>query len=314
MTIVTPVRVGIWFDPAHIPYGGPAQVLIGTILGLLQDSENPRIVLLNEAGDLNWAFDKTDDLAEFDLKTYGLKRAIGPAAFNHADHHVKEYESHQLWKLGRGSNTVYLSPSVWYAKWISHALPFHELEKHRRPMIIWCAGVDTEKFRPLVPRPPKFKHSYFVYFKSQDWTDIEKLHSYLFENYFKLHGPILTYYFHTQEELLEAAQNSRFCIYVGIPETQGLASLEIMSCDCPLFIIDCNTYVNGDSGIFGVTSVTCWDEKWCGMKSSLANIANDFPLFMKKLDSYRPREFVEKSYSWKKAAGMLCEIIDTVKP
>ncbi len=90
-------------------------------------------------------------------------------------------------------------------------------------------------------------------------------------------------------------------------ETQGLASLEIMACDCPLFVVDTTTFTVQTKQMEGASSVTCWSEEMCGMKSSMDNMPEDFPRFLEKVygGQYTPRAFVEAQYSWRAAAGAL---------
>ena len=99
---------------------------------------------------------------------------------------------------------------------------------------------------------------------------------------------------------------------MGIPETQGLAALEIMATGCPLFILDKCQYTLDGVGTSTATSATCWSEGICGMKSKMEQIAEDFPRFLTALPEYRPRKFVEESYSWQAAAGKLWTIIESL--
>jgi hypothetical protein len=294
-----PLRIGIWFDPSHIAYGGPAQVIIGTMLGFLQASDPP-LILLNSPGDLNWLVDTPASWVDFDLGTRGLKRALGPLLFSAADVHVNDPNTSSVWRMGSRQLTLYLAPSTWFGSWVSHGMPFYDLS-HQRPLMIWGGGVNTDFFRPSLS--PKV-HSFFIYFKSQRWSELAKVHEYMFRNYFRMHGPTLVYYFYSHEELLAAATGSEFCIYMGGVETQGLGALEIMACGCPLFVLDITEFSHNGLTTQQATSVCCWDAR-CGVKSSLQSIEKDFPTFLAALGTYTPRSFVEERYSWKMAAGNL---------
>lgn len=304
-----PLRVGVWFNPTHTAYGGPAQVLVGTLLGFLASEEDAGIVLrLNAPGDINWIVDGPEDFRAVDWGTRGLRRACGPFVFSHSDVNSDPNTS-PVWRLGATQLTLYLAPSMWFGKWISHGLPFHDLT-HNRPMAIWGAGVNVDWFRPLVQPKP---HTYFIYFKSQNWSDLRAVHEYLFTNYFRLHGPVLMYYFYTHEELRAAATGAEFCIYLDATETQGLAALEIMACGCPLFVLDCTEYRGEGYVTKEATSVTCWSPR-CGMKSSMARLAEDFPCFLAAVQAgeYSPREFVVAEYSWTAAAAKLRHMLETL--
>jgi hypothetical protein len=310
------VRFSIWFNQAHIPFGGPAQVLVGTLLGLLQILPPSTRLLLNEPGDFNWIFDGSADFLRYaEAATRGLKRAVGPAVFSASDA-VADPASSPIWAFGERQFTAFLIQSEWWGRWISRGLPFHDLG-HHRPLVVWGAGVDTEFFRPktevaTASQPPA--NDFFIYFKSQDWQTLGRIHEYLQTRHFGLRGSTLIYYFHNHETLRAAARGAKFCIYVGSTETQGLAALEIMATGCPLFVLDATEFRDTGTGLSmtGATSVTCWDPPRCGVKSNLPMLPEDFPRFLAALPTYRPREFVCDAYSWSAAAAKLLRILEVV--
>lgn len=293
-----PLRVGIWFNSSHVAYGGPSLVLLGTILGLLQQEE-PLIILMNEVGDVNWCMDKRDTF-QLDL-VKAPNMYIGPLVFSNADAETEDFTQNELWQQG----THFLVPSHWFRWWITQGLPFDKKEKAvHRTCDIWGSGVDIDYFRPIGEK----KQDYFIYFKSQNYPNLQKVHQFLFNNYFHYRGTVLTYYHYDKEMLREHANSSRFCFMVDNTETQGLASLEIMACNCPLFVLDCTQHKGDRMSMNGATSVPCMDQR-CGMKSSWETMENDFPLFLKGLSVFRPREFVSESFSFKAAAKNLLQIM-----
>jgi hypothetical protein len=286
------LRIGVWFDPRHLTYGGPTVVLLGTLLGLYQDAlrrQKPIVILLNEPGDVNWIFDKTE---QFLYTVSKCKRAvIGPMVFTSEP--TTQPHLHFLYQSG---HVHYVLPSDWMKSFVEEQLrPSPSKQLH-----VWAAGVDTDFFNKI--QSVYKTQDYFIYFKSQNYDVLRHLHAYLFANYFKMTGTILTYYHYTPEMLRQAAQASRFCIFVDGPETQGLASLEIMACDCPLIVVD-----EPDKN----PSVTCWDTSRCGMKCTFSTIEKTFPAFMERLESYKPREFVCESYSFEAAARSLRSLLES---
>jgi hypothetical protein len=287
------LRIGVWFDPRHLTYGGPTVVLLGTLLGLYQDAAErqlPIIILLNEPGDVNWIFDKTEN---YKYTVSKCKQAvIGPMIF--MPETTSEPHQHFLYQSG---HTHYVIPSQWMKTFAEEQLrPPPSKQLH-----IWAAGVDTSYFKPS---DNKKTQDYFIYFKSQNYDVLRQLKTYLFTNYFKMTGTIVMYYYYTPEMLRDAAQSSRFCIVVDGPETQGLASLEIMACNCPLLVID-----EPDRN----PSVTCWDSERCGEKCTSDTIEKVFPTFMERLETYQPREFVCKSYSYQAAAYRLRTLMESTQ-
>lgn len=291
------LRIGVWFDERHCTYGGPTLVFLGTLLGFYQDDPD-RIILLNEPGDVNWIMNIcpiTNSLA--------FRNAVcGPITFNHDHGEMADYTTHPYWRDGRN----FVIASDWYRHWICMSMPFKDpIRSEGRTLTVWGAGVDIDFFRPRDDEA--YEYDYFVYFKSQNYVDLQNLHCYLSANYFGLRGYVMIYYHYDPAMLRSVAQKSRFCFMVDNVETQGLAALEIMACDCPLFVIDATVFKGKRVQLHGVTSVTCMDAT-CGMKSSFTTLVEDFPRFMDALDTYRPREYVCRRYSYKAAARELLSI------
>jgi hypothetical protein len=118
------------------------------------------------------------------------------------------------------------------------------------------------------------------------------------------------YYGYTPEMLRAAARASRFCIVLDKTETQGLAMLEIMACDCPLFVVDYTNYEGNRIGIEGASSCPCWSES-CGVKTSWERVEEDLSTFVPSLEKYKPRAFVESMYSYKAAAASLLSLCES---
>jgi hypothetical protein len=307
------LRIGIWFDARHCAYGGPTLVLLGTILGLYKDAERrnkPVLILLNEPGDVNWSLDPTENLEYTMQKAPNL--CLGPACFNGSEVAIQEseLENHAIWKYARNC----IVPSLWFGQFISHGLPFLDPKRSGgRRLHVWGAGVDIDRFCPVLK--PEKTQDFFIYFKSQNYEHLRRIHSYLFQNYFQLRGTIVTYYSYVPDMLAHAARSSRFCIMLDRTETQGLASLEILACDCPLFVLDWKEHVyektNQVFSTKSASSVPCMDDR-CGMKSSWETIEKDFPIFLDKLGSYTPRGYVLESYSFEASARKLRHLLESV--
>lgn len=306
------LRIGIWFNSRHCSFGGPTVVLLGTILGLYQDAERrkrPITILFNEPGDINWALDTTEDLKYATQKAPNI--FVGPMCYSHSfvGLNESERENNEVWKYVKNG----IVPSLWYGQFINNGLPYLDpkLSEGRR-LHLWGAGVDIDRF---CPSPVQEKtQDYFIYFKSQKYDHLHSISEYLFKNYFQFRGSILVYYSYSYEMLIEAARKSRFCIMLDRTETQGIASLEIMACDCPLFVIEWSGAVHEDSeksyGMKEASSVPCMDER-CGMKSSWETLNKDFPEFIKNLGSYTPRKYVLESYSYEASARKLRNLLES---
>ena len=258
---------------------------------------------MNEPGDVNWVPNKLEEWDEVLVKAPNVW--CGPCVFHHADADTAptDLSGHVTWTHVRRA----IFPSEWFQMWINIGLPYLDPKKaHGRKSEIWGAGVDTDYFAPALE--VQKTQDFFVYFKSQRFHELRDVYKYLFNDWFEMKGSMLMYYYYDHPMLLETAQKSRFCIMLNDTETQGLATLEILATNTPIFVIDVGAYVGERYTLEGATSVPCWDGR-CGMRSSLKTLSDDFPKFIDALPTYRPREFVLESYSYKAAAAKLLEIL-----
>lgn len=283
-------------------YGGPTLVILGAILGFYKDAETthrPVILLINEPGDVNWNIDASN-IQENSKKIPNM--TFGPSCFSIDDAETKDINSHPLWKRGER----FLIPSEWFKWGVCRGLPFDNPNvAGNHTLTVWGSGVDIDRFCPSNTNKTQ---DYFIYFKSQNYRDLEIINRYLFNNYFHYTGTILTYYHYDADMLLDTARKSRFCIMLDRTETQGLASLEIMATDCPLFVLDWTSHEFRSFILNGASSVPCWDKR-CGLKSSIETMENDFSTFLSNISTYKPREFVSEKYSFESSAHILRELI-----
>lgn len=309
---MTPLRIGVWFDVAHLAYGGPTAVLLGTLLGFKQQQED-LVVVLNEPGDVNWVL--TGGEALRDIVPRAPRLVVGPLALAIEDGEKDEYTENPVWKYAADANVVV--PTEWVRQYICFSMPYSKPDGGSRRLSLWAAGVDTDFYSPSVTATAtatatgtKKTQDYFIYYKSQRHADLHRIQSMLFRSFFQLRGSVLFYYCYTPEMLRAAARASRFCIVLDKTETQGLAMLEIMACDCPLFVVDHTKYEGNRIGIEGASSCPCWSDS-CGVKTSWETIEEDFTAFVPAVSNatFRPRAFVESTYSYKAAAASLLQLL-----
>jgi hypothetical protein len=275
---MVPLRIGIWFDVSHCAYGGPTVVLLNTILGFLLCEDV--VILLNEPGDVNWDVGRTPS-----LQNRGISFVRGPVAPSATE----EY---------KGTSHIVVA-----TEWVRQFLK-HTKKTEAAQVSVWPAGVDTVYYSPKQQPQQQKTQDFFIYYKSQKHADLHTIHSMLFKRFFHLRGHVLAYYCYTPEMLRSAALASRFCIVLNSTETQGLAMLEIMACDCPLFVVDCTVYRGETCLMEGASSAPCWSPV-CGKKSRWDSLEADFTAFLTELPTYRPRSFVESGYSLPVAAASL---------
>jgi len=291
------MNVGIWIQVSHFPAGGPTSVVIGLMIGIKQLIPDAQI-LINEPGYLNfqlWGKDR-------DLRMYPKNTIFGPNPIGMTHVSFDNPDEDLVWVHAK--HFTFTAP--WIINWLEQKFPVRKaMEDGLKTVHFWEAGIDTDYFMPSTQ--PKTQ-DFFIYYKSQKMKDIENIWGFLFHNYYGIKGNLICYHFYKPEMLREAAQRSRFCIMLDNEETQGLAALEILACDCPIFCIDRNYYKSSNKMMEGsVTSIVSWSAE-CGMKSSEEKWQEDFDTFLKNLETYKPAEFVQNNYTYKESAKKLLSI------
>jgi len=285
------MRIGIWIDAGHFPAGGPTVVLIGLIIGLKQVLPDS-LLIINDDGDININLNACLHPCLFPENTIFATNPIHMGV-------TREPEKDLIWKYRKNITFT----SYWVIDWLDQFFPIKKsIINNTKNIYIWESGIDTSYF---VPTNRRKVNDFFIYYKSQNATQIEGVWGFIFHNYYGLKGQLLCYHFYKPEMLRDLAQSSKFCIMVDNEETQGLAALEIMACGCPIFCIDKKSYVRENLMMSGsVTSICSWSDE-CGMKSTEEKWKEDFPIFLKNIKTYNPAKFVHERYSFAASARTL---------
>lgn len=179
-----------------------------------------------------------------------------------------------------------VTPAQWttdlYSKYIS--------SPHK--IYTWAVGIDTERF---VPSDNK-ANDCLIYIKGDPFhlkdNLIEKLDD------LNLSYEQIEYGGYQEEELIEKAQASRFCVTLTRNESQGIAYQEILSMDIPCYVVDKPTW-NDRPGVSVSSSSAPYFDGRCGIKTSDL-LSLDF--FINHLQNYKPREYILDTLSLEKSA------------
>lgn len=123
---------------------------------------------------------------------------------------------------------TYLLPSEWIAD-IWRQLGFIECD-----ISIWPAGIDCEFFD--IDRRNIDSNRVVVYYKNRAPGLLREVIRLLKEN--NLGPDVITYGKYTKEQYKDALSKCSFGIWIGQPETQGIALLEALAAGLPLIVID----------------------------------------------------------------------------
>jgi hypothetical protein len=200
-------------------------------------------------------------------------------------------------------NAIYIQPSdwardTWIAMGANQYLPIHTLP----------FAVDTELFQPL---PHNEKTEAFIYHKTRHPMELEWIRKFL-------HSKKITFTLfdydkkYEQNDYIKCLQKAKYGIWLGRHESQGFALEEALSMNVPLLVWDV-TSMNQEYRInyenIPATAIPYWDEK-CGESfTDISQLEETFNFFTKRLDEYKPREYILENLSVEACSKRLLEII-----
>lgn len=108
-------------------------------------------------------------------------------------------------------------------------------------------------------------------------------------------------------------KKSRFGIVLDAHESQGFAIEEMMSCNLPLFVWGV-TNLNQENGVeyppYPATTIPYWDSRCGEVFYDSSDFDETFNIFLSKLDSYKPRDYIVENLSVKPCAERLQKLIE----
>lgn len=200
----------------------------------------------------------------------------------------------------KGSNSVYIQPSKWAVDvWknykFNNTIICNDL--HMMPLPF---GVDTDKFRPLNNIQRHEKTRVFLYKKTRRNYDYNMIINFLQKR--NIDYKVFSYdQRYREDEYIEYLQHAKYGIWVGRHESQGFALEEALSCDVPLFVwnvTSMNQEVGPNYNDIPATTIPYWDERCGEYFHRQDEIERTFDLFLSKLDTYKPREYVVENLSF----------------
>lgn len=209
-------------------------------------------------------------------------------------------------------NVIYIQPSQW-------CIDFY---KNNYDLVLNFASfpfpVNIDKFTPDENEDSdnnKNKTQILIYYKTRKSEEMSFLISKLREFKFNINDIIIYNYSNKYDEndFIMDIKKSRFAMVLGRHESQGFAIEEMMSCNLPLFVWGV-TNLNQENGVeyppYPATTIPYWDSR-CGEVFYDSNdFDENFKLFLSKLDSYKPRDYIIENLSVKPCAERLQKLIE----
>lgn len=194
----------------------------------------------------------------------------------------------------------WVQPSLWV---VDYFKTFKEAENTR--FYTWPSGIDTDEFN--IKRGP-YKRDCFIYYKNvTKQTPIEKL-EYVKRDLEKkgMTYEVLTYGEYKEETFKELCQTSLFAIFLTGTESQGIAIMEAMAMDIPIYVINETTFeYNGFKYNGGVSSAPYFGEK-CGI---IADDLSRLGEFRDRIMEFWPRDYIMENHTCKHGAQKYVDIL-----
>ena len=268
---------------------GPKKVVENLIKGLDKISYPYVINKRLDACKRLWIHDDTKALREISNLPKEIKIIVGPNIYN-LPKDIPEYLDL--------STIVYLQPSIWTKSfWLKFGADKYSIE-------VWPTGIDTEEFKPSRKTREK-KEFVLVYFKKRFADELETVKNAL--NRKNIDYRIIDYAKgYKESNYKNLLVKSKYVIWLGIGEAQGIALQEALSVDVPILV--CDVYSVGhrvggeefsqeEKEFQNTTSAPYFDSR-CGIKiKDLNDLRQGIDFMESHLKNFKPREYILENLS-----------------
>ncbi len=212
------------------------------------------------------------------------------------------------------SNFLYIHPSQWVIDF------WKSLKFDRCNLEPWATGIDSEEFSERAK--PETDEGGFVllYFKQRFKEELE----YVVEIFKKekISYKILHYGFYEQEEYIKALKKTRYILWLGRQESQGIALEEALSMNVPILVWDVlnlghwvppnrkgvNLFTKKENEYSNTTSAYYFSDD-CGLRIKKKEELNNAIKFMEKnWSQFQPRKYILNNLRLEKQAKEFIEL------
>lgn len=207
----------------------------------------------------------------------------------------------------RRTNVTYIHPSEWAAKVWRDSPLCNNIKVEPLPF-----GVDIERFKDS--KPISERQRVFIYFKTRHPHLLSILQSFL--NSKNICYEIFNYNTRYHEDTyIECLKNAKYGIWLGRHESQGFALEEALSMNVPLLVWNVksmNEEYGSNYNDIPASVIPYWDER-CGEYFYNENeLENIFNIFISKLETYKPREYILENLTMEICEQKLIHLIQNI--
>jgi hypothetical protein len=208
------------------------------------------------------------------------------------------------------TNCIYLHPSQWCIDL------WKEMGYSECLMQPWPVGIDTEDF--IINRNDSGSSDVMIYFKRRDPVLLDQTISIVKSMGFN--PLVIRFGEYDEAQFKQILSKSKFGIWIGTSESQGIALQEALASGLPLIVCNVNSLfeTTTEDGYrfskklrsFKATSVPYFDHR-CGIViNDLSNLKGAINEILINISNYNPREFIIENLSLEKQARELLSFFD----
>lgn len=228
--------------------------------------------------------------------------------------HFSLFPDNRLYQINNvNKNSVYIQPSLWPITFWQHYSYFNTFQKSNIsvPFKPFFLPVDTEKFKPIQNNKTKV----FIYFKRRKPEELNFIKNFLTKKNieYKIFDYIKRY---EEKDYLSYLQESQYGIIIDAHESQGFAIEEALSCDVPLLVWNVKSMKQEYGSSYDnipCTTIPYWDKRCGEYFYEAGELESKMDIFLQKLETYNPREFILENLSVEKCGEQFIELINKIK-
>jgi glycosyltransferase involved in cell wall biosynthesis len=189
----------------------------------------------------------------------------------------------------------FVCPSLWVKDLYGQCM--------KKNVYIWPSGIDVESFE----MKKEIHNDCLIYFKNRRQEELFLVEQYLLKRNIKY--DIIRYGAYNEVDFKDKLRRSKFVLMLNNTESQGIATMEIMASNTPMYVLDKTvwTYRQDENVTFAATSVPYFSSD-CGV---VGDWFEDFEMFLDNIETYSPIKYVS-NYSLENGAKMLINIFKEV--
>lgn len=266
---------------------GPKKVVNNLILGL-EAIGYPYVINkdLNSCKRL-WIHDDIDALYKIKNLKEEIKVLAGPNLFVYPKNIPKNLNL---------SKAVYIQPS----KMVKDI--WEKLGYNKTPIEAWPVGIDTEKYSPFNDK----KDIVLVYFKNREISELDQIKKILQNK--KINFETIIYGSYNENDYYSLLKRTKYIIWLGMYESQGIALEEALSCNIPMIVLDNQKLLNDFDK--DTTSAPYFDDR-CGLKiKNMEKLDANIDIMEKTYMELKPRDYVLENLELKKQAEKFIDLYE----